>query len=230
MVDVKDPQKLPLQDKQALVSYATDPSKTTSLVFVSETIDPNDPLFSALKGKAVFKTFGQLEKSSLTSWIKDQVQQRKKDIDPDAIQVLKEDTGADLSALSNSIEKLTLFIGQRQKITKKDVEEVIGRSASSTGFELLDAISTKKSSKALSILRDLLLEGKKSAEIIGLLTWHLRKQKSAAGSDSQKFQKGLEEILKTDIDIKSGKMKEDIALEVLIARLILVLDQAADSF
>jgi DNA polymerase III delta subunit len=50
---------------------------------------------------------------------------------------------------------------------------------SSTGFELVNALSDGHTGKALGILDSLLDEGKFFSEILGILAWHFRRLKSA---------------------------------------------------
>jgi hypothetical protein len=73
----------------------------------------------------------------------------------------------------------------------------------------------KRGQLALNILVQLLASGIKSTWILGGLTNVWLRQ----GGSREIKERGLEEILQTDINIKTGRLKAQIALETLIVRL-----------
>jgi DNA polymerase-3 subunit delta len=199
---------------------------------------------------AEIKYFRHPDKADADTWIKKEFSKSNKAIKPDALRLLKENAGNDLATLSSEIEKLALYAGTRNIIEKQDVEELVGRSSIQTGFELVNAISSKSPDRALSILRGLFKSDKRAAEILGILAWYLRrlqkgkeliKQNAAQGAISEKLKvphwllddfirqvkslserdinKSLSLLLKCDLNIKTGKVKEEQAVEFLVAEL-----------
>ncbi len=68
---------------------------------------------------------------------------------------------------------------------------------------------------AMKLLRQLLLQGEKPEKILGAIRYQLGRQNSSLADKKKK----LNSLLKCDIDIKTGKLKPDLALERLVIRL-----------
>jgi len=86
-------------------------------------------------------------------------------------------------------------------------------------FSLSQAVASKKSIEALSMLSRLILAGEKSQKILGILLWQWKKIEPRLSK--REFRQGLDMLLETDLFIKRGLLKPDLALELLVARLSL---------
>lgn len=84
-------------------------------------------------------------------------------------------------------------------------------------FDLARAILAKKTAQALKILKVLLNKREEPQNILGALFWQWDNSKDKLSLD--KFREGLKLLLSIDLKIKTGKLKEDIALEMLVIRL-----------
>ncbi|MFH1621744.1 MAG: hypothetical protein ABIA97_01285 [Candidatus Omnitrophota bacterium] len=84
-------------------------------------------------------------------------------------------------------------------------------------FDLTQAIVSRQTTKSLKILNVLLNEREKPHSILGALFWQWDNTKNSLSLE--KFRKGLKILLDTDIRIKTGKIEEDLALEMAIIRL-----------
>ncbi|MDP3732748.1 MAG: hypothetical protein Q8R31_07005 [Candidatus Omnitrophota bacterium] len=82
-------------------------------------------------------------------------------------------------------------------------------------FALSRAIDFKKSSYALSVLNQLLRNGEKPERILG----GLRYSWENSVTDTFQMQRKLRLLLGCDIDIKTGRLRPDFALERLVASL-----------
>jgi len=88
------------------------------------------------------------------------------------------------------------YTGTRKKITASDVEGLVGKSVISSAFEIAHAAAEMNTSKAISIVHELVSLGKKPHEIIGLLAWHFKallkiKALLAAGQTEYSITQGL---------------------------------------
>lgn len=88
-------------------------------------------------------------------------------------------------------------------------------------FSLGQAVSRKRPVEALRILFQLLQAGEKPQKILGVLIWQWKKIETSLSP--VEFKQGLQMLLKADMDIKRGRLKPHLALEVLVARLSLPL-------
>ena len=83
--------------------------------------------------------------------------------------------GESLNTLAEELEKLSLYVGDRRKITIEDVEALVGRNRELSAFEMIDALIKADTAGAMQLM-ERILEQDRSAEytIIGLLAWHVR--------------------------------------------------------
>lgn len=84
-------------------------------------------------------------------------------------------------------------------------------------FDLCRAVIAHNTSAAVKILNTLLGNREKPHHILGGLIWQWENMKDRLSLEQ--FQKGLQLLLYTDLRIKTGRMKENLALEMLIIRL-----------
>lgn len=173
LIVVKDFEKLPKEDIGRLLTYIKKPNQYTCLVIDTKSDDilKNNP---SLAGYAKILRFSDPVGTEISSWITRFVSSRGKVIDEDAIEILKDLQGGDLLNLSQELEKLVTFTGQREKITKGDVEGLVGKSVIASAFDIASSVSEKDTSRAIAITYDLISSGKRPHEIIGLLAWHFK--------------------------------------------------------
>ena len=176
LVVVKNSEKLSAEDTARLVSYIKNPVKSTCLIFDAAD-DSLVEKYPQISRHVVLRRFGlNLSEGQFESQAKEVLASMGgKSISPDAAKTLRELCGNDLGSLSQELQKLSSFVGSRSRIETEDVEEVTGKSISASAFDLTDAIEERDLKKALSIISELLLSGKKHYEIIGLLCWQMKK-------------------------------------------------------
>ena len=77
--------------------------------------------------------------------------------------------GGDMMMVSNELEKLILYVGEKKKITLGDVETMVLAAKQRSLYELTDAISAKDRVRALEVLDALLSTGDGEEAAIGHL-------------------------------------------------------------
>lgn len=82
-------------------------------------------------------------------------------------------------------------------------------------FTLARQVLQRRIKPALSLLRQLLLKGERPEKILGAIRYQLNQERLA----SEDKKKKLSFLLNCDIDIKTGRLKPDLALERLFLRL-----------
>ena len=80
-------------------------------------------------------------------------------IDADGYQALYEMTGFDLRTFSQNVDKLVSFVGERNKITRSDVEFVIQRTKKDPIYAFTNAVTDQNTTEALFYLESLLFDG-----------------------------------------------------------------------
>jgi DNA polymerase III delta subunit len=129
-----------------------------------------------------------------------------------------------LSWLSKPFPHVSLILDAR-RIDKRDqffnrISTLIKlinfrQSREINAFTLARQITQKKIKPAMRLLRQLLLQGERPEKILGALRYQLHQERL----DLTEKKKKLMFLLNCDIDIKTGKLKPELALERLLIRL-----------
>jgi DNA polymerase-3 subunit delta len=104
-------------------------------------------------------------------WARKAIRARQKEIADDALSELVERVGPNARQLENEVEKLTLFVAERDEIVLRDVEAIATRNKTARAFALGDALGDRDLPRLLRCLDEELWEAKLDAQKseIGLL-------------------------------------------------------------
>jgi DNA polymerase-3 subunit delta len=104
-------------------------------------------------------------------WARLALSERQKEIAEDALGELVAMAGADKRQLENELEKLSLYVGDRSRITAEDVEAIVTQGKHARAFALGDALGDRDLPRALRCLDKELWELKTDSQKseIGLL-------------------------------------------------------------
>jgi DNA polymerase-3 subunit delta len=100
--------------------------------------------------------------------------ERNKQIHREAAALLGESLENDLQRISNELEKIALYAGERKVIERGDVEAVITAVREASIFNLTDCLAGKDRVKALAILQRLLDGGEHPLKILTMIARHYR--------------------------------------------------------
>src|SRR5260370_41708524 len=90
-------------------------------------------------------------------------------MDADGARELVDALGGEMMMVSNELEKLILYVGEKKKITLGDVETMVLAAKQRSLYELTDAISSKDRVRTLQVLDALLSTGDGEEAAIGHL-------------------------------------------------------------
>src|SRR5262249_15892526 len=167
----------------AIAAYCKDPNPDAVLIFVADHISiPSDPRKMDLTDKERYQrireTMGEycaivelarVEENEAVRWIGEYGATRGVKIDADACRELVDALGGDMMMISNELEKLILYVGEKKRITLGDVETMVLAAKQRSLYELTDAISARDRVKALEILDAILSTGDGDEAAIGHL-------------------------------------------------------------
>ena len=210
------------------------------LVYQEGEFNKNDSLFKLLKEKAKSQEFELLTGQKLKSWIKKEFEKYKTKIDSKILEMLIEYVGNDLWRQSNEIRKLALF-KQKKMVEVKDVKLLVKPKIETDIFKTIDAVAEKDKKGALNLLHKHLEKGDSPLYILAMINYQFRNLLMVKSSDmskikihpfvlkksyyqSQKFtleelKKIYQKIFQVDLDIKTGKIEPELALDLFIAEL-----------
>jgi DNA polymerase-3 subunit delta len=109
----------------------------------------------------------RVEEGEAVRWISDYCTGRGVKIDADGARELVDALGGDMMMISNELEKLILYVGEKKRITLGDVETMVLAAKQRSLYELTDAISSKDRVRALEILDAILMSGEGEEAAIG---------------------------------------------------------------
>src|SRR5256712_11678667 len=111
----------------------------------------------------------RVEEGEAVRWIGEYCTMQGIKIDPDAARELVDALGGDMMMISNELEKLILYVGEKRHISLGDVETLVLAAKQRSLYELTDAISAKDRVRALETLDAILSAGEGDEAAIGHL-------------------------------------------------------------
>jgi len=127
--------------------YVANPLLSTILVFnfkYTRSIDKRLKVNSLIAKNGVVFESKKLYENQVYSWITNNLKKDNLTIHPEAVRLLYESIGSDLSLLNNELKKLSISLsGTSQQISKDDVAENIGVNRNFNVFELQKAMGSK---------------------------------------------------------------------------------------
>lgn len=159
--------------------------KKNHLIITSDFVDHRRGLYEAVRHSgmvvdcSVPKGSRQADRQLQEDVVRERAQSlltpAKKKIDSRAFAELYELTGFDLRTFSGNLEKLILYVGDRETITSEDVAATADRTREDPVFELTGAVSDRDAQKSMFYLNAILGKGGHPLQILAGLINHFRK-------------------------------------------------------
>jgi DNA polymerase-3 subunit delta len=215
-------------DVAPLEAYVVDPNPTTTLVFVATDIDKARRLTKKVMENAAVvecRGFGGDGKASqreargiASQWLKDELTRAGKGIDPDALQLLVDRSGNDITKLRGDVERLMLYTEGRKKIASDDVLEAVSVQVAVDDWAVVNALGDGDAARALRAAGDRLDRGDSPHALVGQLRWWVSAHIGATG-DMPRVRKSIDALLRTDVALKSSGGDDRVLIERLIVEL-----------
>lgn len=153
VVLIKEAQQM--KDVEKLEGYVNKPLASTVFIvaYKDKKVDGRTNLAKYLKKNGEVFLSKKIYESQLPEWIKNMVLSKGYQITPQALQLLSDNTGNDLSRLENEVEKVAINLGNTKTIDEDAIEKYVGISKEFNAFELQTAIAKKDLAKAIRIIQ-----------------------------------------------------------------------------
>jgi len=112
-------------------------------------------LDNAVKKLGALVACKALTGEGLAEWIVGRVKREGKRIDTNAVALLSETVGNEMTALEQEIIKLVCYVGEREAIQARDVSLLVASSPDDVMFTVIDAITRRQTDRALTLLAEL---------------------------------------------------------------------------
>jgi DNA polymerase-3 subunit delta len=165
-----------LADKELenLVPYVNAPVDSACVVMTAEKLDGRSRLTKAAKQRGVFVEAQPLKLPAMREFVWREVKRRKLTLHEDAAAGLVDAIGTDLSALDDALERLSLYVGEGQPITREAVEACVSRVRVDTIWALVDAVGMRDRRAAMKAASSLLRDREPPLRILAMLARQIR--------------------------------------------------------
>jgi len=215
-------------DLAPLEEYLANPAPTTVLVFVAADVDRTRRFTKRLLEKAQVATFSGLAagdptgrreaRRAVAMQMQKEFEALGRSIDQDALQMLVDRSGSDISKLRGDVERLLLYTEGRLRISLADVEEVAAvESSVDDEWAVVNAIADGNAGRALREAGIRLDRGDSPHGLVGQLRWWVSARLAQSAPDRVK--PALEALLRTDLALKSSGGDERVLVERLVVEL-----------
>lgn len=137
-------------------------------------LDERKKLTKTLKKNGQLKKVEQMSEEEIKKWIQSKLNENFKDIKQDALNMFIELTGVNFNIVSQELDKLMLFLGDRPTINKDDVNQIINRSLEQNVFLLTEYIQKRQKNKAIQLVKDLINMKEEPIKLLALITSNYR--------------------------------------------------------
>ena len=155
------------------------------LILTAEHVDKRKKLFTTIKKHGEVIDCSVVEGSSRAALqqqqevIREMVQTTlaglDKTIEPTALEMLFERVGFHPVGAVLEVEKVAFYVDEKKRITRADVDLMVGRTREDAIFELSEALANETPARAMTILDHLLSDGVHPLAIIATLRNYLRR-------------------------------------------------------
>jgi DNA polymerase III delta subunit len=151
------------------------------LVFTVSAADARKRLYKRLceVGEVVDLSVGRERSGSLSRETVDDVALRitracGKRLTPEAHQLIVRRAGTDMGMLASELEKLCLYVGERQTVGEDDVRAVFRDMAESWIFDFTGALASRQLARALPLVRGLTEQGEPPLRLLAMIAREVR--------------------------------------------------------
>ncbi len=164
---------------EAILAYLEAPSASTCLICIADELNQRSPGIQRIARVGKVLRFSlprhpEERRRWCQGWIRQRAERQGKSLSPDAEILLLDLQGLDLLRLGQEVDKLCLFVGDRQRIECDAVEALVGEGRVREIFELTSAVGRRDRDGALLCLRRLLELGEEPLGILGMLARQVR--------------------------------------------------------
>lgn len=239
------------EDLEPFLDYFSNPNPKTCLLFLAESVHRGRKFYKALNKTGEIVEFcapNVRRPQEWLVWVQAELKARDKAMDNQVAAQFIEWTGHHTGVLAQELDKLVVYVGERRKITSDDIKAITPQSIETNIFDLLDAVASRSSAKALQALREVLLK-EPALKVLALL---VRQVRLLLGCDAlrrrggnvaevpsvlaispfegqkvwqqsvklstKQLSKALSECLNTDLAMKTGGGDPGLLLEVMLIK------------
>ena len=156
-----------------LAEYSLGAPDTTTLLLLADKLDNRRRLVSTAKKEGFLVVCASLPPHALPGWLRQRAREHGHALGSEAAELLAELCGADLSVLSDALERVELFVGKGAELSQAAVLECVANMQPGSVWDLVSAVGRRDAGAALAAL-DRVFEPGGGPRLVGLLCWSAR--------------------------------------------------------
>ncbi len=156
-----------------LAEYALGAPDTTTLLLIADKLDNRRRLVATAKKEGFLVVCAGLPQHAVPGWIRQRAREHGHGLGPNAAELLAELCGADLSVLSDALERVELFVGKGAELSEAAVLQCVANMQPGSVWDLVGAVGRRDAGAALAAL-DRVFEPGAGPRLVGLLCWSAR--------------------------------------------------------
>lgn len=157
-----------------LADYMKELPDYLCLVFVEDEVDKRSKMYKAVKSCGRIGEFVRQDEKTLMQWAAGILKREGKNITQRDMELLLTMTGIDMGNLRMELEKLITYTGDRNVVTRADIQEVCTTQTQNKIFDMVRAVTEKNQKRALDLYYDLLTLKEPPMRILFLLAKQFR--------------------------------------------------------
>lgn len=154
---------------EELASFLPNLPDSTCMIFIESEVDKRGKMFKAVKKYGYTAELSRQNTSQLAKWAAGILAKEGKKITSSTMEFFLSCTGDDMENIHSELDKLISYTWGRESVTKQDIEEVCTVQISNQIFELIRAISDRRTDRAVKLYEDLLILRESPMRILFLL-------------------------------------------------------------
>ena len=232
-------------DSERLADYIENIPESTCLVFIEDEVDKRGRLYKAIGKTGSCVEFNSLSEAQLIQWINRELKKYQVSIDGQTAAFFLHYVGEGMDNIFSELEKLATYKNKDEAVKKEDIEEICIQSLEIRIFELVAAIGERNIKTAVLLYKNMIAVKESPIMILTMIARQFRLMlqcktmekegaaKIAAVTGQKEFiikktieqsrnftfdglKEALERCLEADVAVKTGKMKDELAVELII--------------
>ena len=171
-------------NKEDVISdYVINVSESTCLIFIvkEEKVDNRKKVIKNIKKVGRVIELERLKNEELDKWVIEEFKKHKKKINRNIVSYflsglsyLDRNTDKTLYDLENETNKVANYLGDREEVTKTDIDFTKPKSLENDIFKLIDYTSQKNTSMAIEMFNEMILSGEATQLVMHMIIRQMR--------------------------------------------------------
>jgi DNA polymerase-3 subunit delta len=174
LVIVKQAQDLSASELESLTPLIENPVDTSIFVLVGTKADMRKKFFKLFESNGAVVKFQRPFENQMNPWIQYIAKKHDLTLGDEALEILKEWVGPNLTEINNEMAKLTQYLGERKEVTVEDIRQSVSHNRVETVFELVNSMGRRDAAASFMHLAHLLDNGQNEIGVLALTIRHFR--------------------------------------------------------